>query len=155
MPRPDPAPHILFLCTENACRSQIAEGWLRALSGGQVTASSAGSRPGVLNPMTTASMAEVEIDLTTHRSKGLEAVDTASVTHVITLCDAASRECPAFGGDVVRMHWPVPDPAELSREFPHLVNDGFRAIRDNIRDRVLLLLRDMGIEAVRPPHPTR
>lgn len=150
MPPPVPTPRILFLCTENACRSQMAEGWLRALSGGKVDADSAGSRPGTMNPMTIKAMAEVGVDLSAHAPKGLDEVETEGVTHVITLCDDASKSCPTFPGDVTRMHWPIPDPAELSREFPHLVNDGFRAIRDNIRDRVLFLLRQMGVEAAWP-----
>ncbi len=133
-------PHVLFVCTENACRSQLAEAWLKHLGKGRVTASSAGTRPGSVNPMTLAAMEEVGIDMTGHRSKAIDEVDLETVTHVVTVCGGAEEACPTFSGNVARLHWPIPDPKELTREFPTLVNDGFRAIRDNIRDRVTMLL---------------
>jgi arsenate reductase len=135
--------HVLFLCTENACRSQMAEGWLHALGDGRVRVSSAGSHPGVINPMTVLAMKEAGIDLSTHHAKGLDEVDTEAITHVITVCGNADQACPTFPGNVARLHWPIPDPKELTREFPTLVNDGFRAIRDNLRDRVSMLLLEL------------
>jgi len=135
--------HVLFLCTENACRSQMAEGWLRALSGGRVQVSSAGSAPGTVNPMTVLAMSEAGVDLSSHYAKGLDAVESDHITHVVTVCGNAEQACPAFPGDVARLHWPIPDPKELTCEFPTLVNDGFRAIRDNIRDRVSMMLLEL------------
>lgn len=136
--------HILFLCTENACRSQMAEAWMRHLSGGRVRASSAGVRPGVLNPMTVLAMEEAGVPMAGHVAKGLDGLDTSGVTHVVTVCGGAEEQCPAFPPGVARYHWPIPDPKELTRHFPGLVNDGFRAIGDNIRDRVSLLLLQLG-----------
>ncbi|MFQ5509159.1 MAG: arsenate reductase ArsC [Leptospirillia bacterium] len=150
-----PSLHVLFLCTENACRSQMAEAWLRHLGGGAVRASSAGVRPGTLNPMTVAAMEEVGVSMEGHVSKGLEAVEDGDMTHVVTVCGEAEESCPVFPRHVERAHWPIPDPAELSREFPHLVNDGFRAIRDNIRDRVSMLLIELGVTPRSPGHGGR
>ncbi len=133
-------PHVLFLCTENSCRSQLAEAWLQYLGRGRVTVSSAGSEPGVMNPMTVAAMEEVGVGMGEQHPKGLGDVALETVTHVVTLCGGAEAQCPAFAGHVVRLHWPIPDPKELTLAFPTLVNDGFRAVRDNIRDRVTMLL---------------
>ncbi|MBI5137371.1 MAG: arsenate reductase ArsC [Nitrospirae bacterium] len=137
---PEPPLHVLFLCTENACRSQMAEAWMRHLSGGRVRASSAGVRPGALHPMTVLAMEEAGVSMAGHHAKGLDGMDMTGVTHVVTVCGAAEARCPAFPGNVARHHWPIPDPMALTRDFPSLVNDGFRAIRDNIRDRVSMML---------------
>jgi protein-tyrosine-phosphatase len=145
-----PPYHVLFLCTQNACRSQMAEAWLRALSGGRVRASSAGTRPGQMSPMTVATMAEAGIDISAQRAKGLADVDGTSVTHVVTVCDLAAAECPPFPRDVVRRHWPVPDPSDMEDEFRHLLGDGFRAVRDNLRDRVRMFLVELDVPAVDP-----
>lgn len=150
---PDPPFHVLFLCTHNACRSQMAEAWVRTLSGGRVRASSAGTRPGRINPLTVAAMAEVGIDIGSQAPKGLDAVDKAGVTHVITVCDAAAAECPTFAAPARRAHWPVPDPGELAEEFPHLMGQGFGAIRDNLRDRVWMFLVELGVRPESGPGP--
>jgi arsenate reductase len=146
-------PHVLFVSTGNACRGQMAEGWLRALGGGRVRVSSAGLGPGAVAPATVTAMAEAGVDISGQGPKGLEAVDTASVTHVITVCDEAAAGCPDFPRAVARRHWSVPDPADLAQDFPHLVNDGFRAIRDNLRDRVWLLLKELGYPPLPVPPP--
>lgn len=133
-------PHVLFLCTENACRSQMAEAWLRHLGEGRIRVSSAGVRPGVINPSTLVAMDEVGVSTDGQRSKDVSGVDVDTITHVVTVCDRAEEQCPVFPGEVVRIHWSVPDPAAMVKEFPSLVNDGFRAVRDNLRDRVSLLV---------------
>jgi arsenate reductase (thioredoxin) len=142
---PGPPYHVLFLCTRNACRSQMAEAWTRALSGGRVRVSSAGTHPGAVSPMTVATMAEAGIDISAQHPKGLADVDQASVTHLVTVCDLAAAECPAFSREVVRRHWPVPDPSGMEDEFRHLLADGFRAVRDNLRDRVGMFLVELGV----------
>lgn len=147
---PGPPYHVLFLCTRNACRSQMAEAWVRALSGGGVRASSAGTRPGAVSPMTVATMAEAGIDISAQRPKGLAEVDQASLTHVVTVCDLAAADCPPFSRDVVRRHWPVPDPSEMEDEFKHLLAEGFRAVRDNLRDRARMFLVELGLPIVDP-----
>jgi protein-tyrosine-phosphatase len=146
-------PHVLFLSVTNACRGQMAEAWLRALSGGRVRASSAGLEPGPLSPAAVAAMADAGVDIAAQRPKGLEAVEAASLTHVITVCDAAAAACPDFPRGVERRHWSVPDTALLEQDFPRLVDDGFKAIRDNLRDRVRLLLAELGPPQAGPAGP--
>jgi len=150
---PGPPLHVLFLSTDNACRSQMAEAWVRALGSGRVRASSAGTHPGRVNPMTVATMAEAGIDIAAQRPKGLDQVDGPSVTHVVTVCEGAAAAGPAFGRSVVRRHWPVPDPSDMPDEFQHLMADGFRAIRDNLRDRARMFLVELGVEPVEAPGP--
>jgi len=148
-----PRYHVLFLGTQNACRSQMAEGWLRAMSEGQVRVSSAGTRPGTVSPMTVATMAEAGIDIAAQRAKGLSDVDGPSVTHLITVSDLAAAEVPSLSRDVVRRHWPVPDPSEMEDEFRHLLAEGFRAVRDNLRDRARMFLVELGVAPVDVPPP--
>lgn len=150
---PGPPFHVVFLSTDNACRSQMAEAWVRALSGGRVRASSAGTRPGRVNPMTVTVMADAGIDIAAQHPKGLADVDLGSATHVVTVCEGAAAEGPAFSRDVVRRHWPVPDPSDMADEFQHLLADGFRAIRDNLRDRTRMFLVELGETPVDPPPP--
>jgi len=153
MPAPaprSPIPHVLFVCTANACRSQMAEAWLKQLGGGRVVAASAGTHPGAPSTAAVAAMAEAGVDISAARPKALGDVDTASVTHVITVCDEAAAALPSFPRAVVRRHWSVPDPAGLGADFPHLVDQGFRAIRDNLRDRVRLLLIELDGTAPAP-----
>jgi protein-tyrosine-phosphatase len=144
MPGPPPAPHVLFVDIENAGRSRMAEAWLRALGEGRVGASSAGTRPGPASPAAVAAMADAGVDISAARPHGLDAVDLGSVTHVITVCDEAAAALPPLPREVERRHWSVPDPAGLKADFPHLVDQGFAAIRDNLRDRVRLLLMELG-----------
>jgi len=154
MPAPVPpsrVPNVLFVCTHNACRSQMAEAWLKALGGGRVVAASAGTHPGAPSAAAVAAMAEVGVDISAARPKALGDVDTASVTHVITVCDEAAAALTSFPRGVERRHWSVPDPAGLGEDFPHLVDQGFRAIRDNLRDRVRLLLIELGRAPAAPP----
>lgn len=125
---------LLFLCVANSARSQMAEGWGRALLGEAMTVQSAGSRPSRVNPYAIEVMREVGVDLSTHRSKSVEEIVPASVDTVITLC--AEEECPLFLGKATRLHWPLPDPASelpLPREELLL---RFRAARDELRSRL-------------------
>jgi protein-tyrosine-phosphatase len=151
MPAQDPHVwHVLFLSTGNAGRSQMAEAWVASLSGGRVRASSAGTHPGTVNPMTVTAMAEAGVDISGRRAKGLDDVDVGSVTHVVTVCEQAAANGPAFPREVVRRHWPVPDPGDMPDEFRHLTADGFRAIRDNLRDRARMFLVELGVAPVDP-----
>jgi len=100
-----------------------------------------------------AAMADAGVDIAAQRPKGLEAVEAASLTHVITVCDAAAAACPDFPRGVERRHWSVPDTALLEQDFPRLVDDGFKAIRDNLRDRVRLLLAELGPPQAGPAGP--
>ena len=118
-------PTILFLCVANSARSQMAEGLARAMAPAGYAFLSAGSEPGVLNPLAVRAMAELDIDIAHHRAKGIEAVALDTVDTIVTLC--AEEVCPIVPGNVRRLHWALPDPKELA---------DFRAIRDDLRRRL-------------------
>lgn len=126
---------ILFLCVANSARSQMAEGLARALLGEHIEALSAGSEPSEVNPYAIEAMAELGIDISAHRSKSVRQIDAAAVDVVITLC--AEEVCPLLPGRVLRLHWPIPDPAAgdpgLSAEQ---MRDRFRTARDRIGARI-------------------
>lgn len=131
----EPAPiGIVFLCVANSARSQMAEGLARALLGDRAVVQSAGSTPTRVNPFAIAAMAELGIDLTTHRSTRVDQIDPDTVDVVITLC--AEEICPVFLGDAERLHWPHDDPdtkAPLS-DADRLTR--FRRIRDQLHGRL-------------------
>jgi arsenate reductase (thioredoxin) len=126
---------ILFLCVANSARSQMAEGLARQLFGSRVPVQSAGSQPSRVNPYAVEVMRELDIDLSTHRSKSVDSIDPTTVGVVITLC--AEEVCPVFLGKARRLHWPVPDPAS---DDPSLSRDEmlarFRTARDEIRAKL-------------------
>ena len=128
-------PTVLFLCTGNSCRSQMAEGFLRHLAGGQFEAASAGSDPVPVNPMAIAVMAEVGIDISGHRSKSVDEFVGRDLTWLITVCDRASRNCPTLPGHAGRLAWDLPDPAHVGGP-EHVRREAFRNVRDTIRTRV-------------------
>ncbi|MEE3329487.1 MAG: arsenate reductase ArsC [Myxococcota bacterium] len=124
---------ILFLCVANSARSQMAEGWARSLAPAGVRVHSAGSAPGALNPFAVKAMAEVDIDITEHYSKSIDAVPEATLATVITLC--ADEVCPVYPGDVEKLHWPFPDPADTAGSDKEIL-EGFRRVRDAIGERL-------------------
>ena len=107
----DPPPRLLFLCTGNSARSQIAEALARARSGGRVQACSAGSHPKPLHPNAIRVMREAGLDPSTHQSKQLSAFAAESFNFVITLCDKVREVCPEFPGHPGYAHWSIADPA--------------------------------------------
>ncbi len=109
-------PHILFLCTGNACRSQMAEGWARHLKGDVLHAYSAGIAPHGLDPRAVKVMAEVGVDISDHTSKHLDALDDVALDYVITVCDHAAESCPIFPGKVAKLHRSFQDPPRLATE---------------------------------------
>lgn len=129
-------PRLLFVCVENSCRSQMAEGFARMLAGDGVEASSGGSRPsGVVNPRAVESMAELGYDLGAHRSEGLDDVPPGPFDAVVTMgCGDACPHVPARR----REDWEVRDPKDLPL-------DEFRAVRDEVGRRVYDLLADLGV----------
>ena len=136
---------ILFLCVANSARSQLAEGLARHLFGSNVQAMSAGSAPSVLNPNAVAAMREIGIDISGHRSKGLEDLPREFLDHVdfvITLC--AEEVCPVLLSRAPKLHWPFPDPAGKDRD-PEAALGRFRAARDAIRERLLDFGRAEGL----------
>lgn len=129
----DRRPRVLFLCTGNACRSQMAEGWARALLGDRVEAHSAGTKPHGLNPLAVRAMAEAGVDISRHASKRPEEIGGA-FDLVVTVCGSAHEECPVFPGARV-LHAGFDDPPRLARgaatdddALPH-----YRRVRDEIR----------------------
>ena len=124
---------VLFLCTGNSCRSQMAEGWARALLGDRVEARSAGTRPHGLNPLAVRAMAEAGIDISRHASKRPEAAG-GPFDLVVTVCGSANEECPVLPGARI-LHAGFDDPPHLARgaasdeeAMPH-----YRRVRDEIR----------------------
>ncbi len=129
---------ILFLCVANSARSQMAEGLARAILGDQVHVLSAGSQPTRVNPYAIEALQELGIDISDHRSKSVDEIDTAQLDLVVTLC--ADEVCPVLPGGTRRLHWPIPDPASsdptLSAE---VMRERFRTARDEIRARMNIL----------------
>jgi protein-tyrosine-phosphatase/DNA-binding transcriptional ArsR family regulator len=103
---------VLFLCTHNSARSQMAEGLLRRRSQGAIRAYSAGTHPGQVHPLAVRAMAEMEIDIRKQRSKHLDTYGDQQFDYVITVCDRAREECPVFPGAPQMIHWSIPDPVE-------------------------------------------
>ncbi|MFC1781545.1 arsenate reductase ArsC [Planctomycetota bacterium] len=115
---------VLFLCTGNACRSQMAEGWANHLKSDCIDAYSAGVRPIGVSPRAIKTMAEAGVDISTHTSKHIDALSMIDFDYVITLCDNAAKNCPVIHGKVNIIHKPFRDPyfatgseERISREF--------------------------------------
>lgn len=129
---------VLFLCTHNSSRSQMAEGFLRSRGGGRYAAFSAGTHPGGINPLAIRAMAEVGIDISEragHVSKGLDAYAGQPFDLVVTVCDSAAEECPFFPGARRQEHWGFPDPAATQGTEDERMAD-FRTVRDAIGARI-------------------
>ncbi len=129
---------ILFLCTGNSCRSQMAEGWARRLKADAVEPYSAGIKPKALDPLAVRVMAEAGVDISTQRSKHLDEFKNAAFDFVVTVCDAANESCPLFPGKTKRMHRSFDDPPRLAT---HAKTEAdvlavYRRIRDEIRSFV-------------------
>jgi arsenate reductase (thioredoxin) len=132
---------VLFLCTENACRSQMAEGLVNHDLAGQVKAFSAGVRPTRVNPRAIQVMAELGIDISHHRSKSVNDLAGERFDLVITVCDRAAEECPLFPGDTEVMHVGFPDPAKATGAEEEIL-PVFRRVRDDLREQLTALLRE-------------
>ena len=121
---------VLFVCTHNSARSQIAEGMLRHLYGDRYEVFSAGTKPSSVHPMAIRVMKEVGIDISDHRSKSVYEFLGEEFDYVITVCDSAREECPYFPGAKKYLHRSFVDPSSAGRnEMLHT----FRRVRDEIR----------------------
>ena len=126
---------VLFLCTGNSCRSQMAEGWARHLRGDVIEPYSAGLEKHGLNPHAVTVMAEAGVDLSRHYSKTLANLGPVPFDYVVTLCGHALEHCPRFPGKAKKMHVGFEDPPALTQHLP----DGdpklavYRRVRDEIR----------------------
>jgi two-component system, OmpR family, phosphate regulon sensor histidine kinase PhoR len=126
---------MLFLCTGNSCRSQMAEGFARHFANGNFQIFSAGIAPKGLHPLAVRVMHEVGIDISRQSSKDLSRVPLDALDQVITLCGDADEKCPILAGSVKRVHWPVADPASAQGDEDEILQT-FRKIRDEIQSRV-------------------
>ena len=127
---------ILFLCTGNSCRSQMAEGILRTLAGNQFESFSAGAKPsGKVHPLAIAAMKEVDIDISQNTSKHVDQFAGQSFAVVITVCDNAREACPNFPGAAQQLHWSFDDPADATGTDEQKMRV-FRRVRDEIRHRL-------------------
>jgi arsenate reductase len=126
---------VLILCTGNSARSQIAEGLLRRVGGGQYEVFSAGTRPVGVNPLAVEAMREVGIDISVQRSKSVAEFAGERFGTVITVCDNAAEECPVFPGAPERIHWSLRDPAAVSGTRDEKLA-AFREVRDDLERRI-------------------
>ena len=127
---------VLFLCTGNSCRSQMAEGWLRHLGSDRYEALSAGTRPQGVNPLAVRVMAEAGVDISEQRSKSVDEFLGQDIDLLVTVCGGAKESCPVFLGAVKdRQHWPFDDPAQAAGTDEEVLAI-FRRVRDEIRRAV-------------------
>lgn len=132
---------VLFLCTGNSCRSQIAEGWARYLHGDVLEPYSAGIEVHGMNQNAVKVMEEAGIDIASHRSKHLEDIQDIPFDAIITVCDHAHETCPFFPGTAKRIHAGFDDPPRLAQSIndPEKKLDCYRKVRDEIRDFIAQL----------------
>ena len=127
---------VLFLCTGNSCRSQMAEGFLRAMAREKCMSFSAGVNPAEINPLSIEVMEEEGIDISSQRSQSANDLLNEEFDFVITVCDNAKKRCPVFPGDYVNIHWELNDPAEAQGSKEEKL-EVFRQIRDQIKGKVV------------------
>ena len=126
---------VLFVCTGNSCRSQIAEGLLRTIADRDFIVFSAGSHPSRVHPNAIEVMKERKIDISNHTSDSIDQYFETGINILITVCDEATQICPVFPGDVQRIHWSIDDPFRgWDSGEAHLNN--FRKTRDELEDRI-------------------
>ena len=126
---------ILFLCTGNSCRSQMAEAWTNHLKGDQLDAYSAGVAPEEMDPRAVKAMAEAGIDISGQKSKDIDALGDKEFDYVVTLCDHAKESCPFFPAKTRLIHRGFEDPPQLAvnAENEREAMSHYRRVRDEIR----------------------
>jgi arsenate reductase len=134
--------NILFLCTGNSCRSQMAEGWARTLAGDRHTIQSAGIEAHGKNPRAIAVMLDAGVDISGQESTRVTDAMLAAADLVVTVCGHADEHCPVLPTDTRKIHWPLNDPAKAAGSEDEIMAV-FRASRDDIRARVDALLRTL------------
>ncbi len=139
--------HVLYLCTGNSCRSQMAEGFTRVTGGDRVVASSAGIEAHGKNPRAIAAMAELGIDISSQASTRVTDAMIDAADLIVTVCGHADEHCPVLPPGKQRLHWPLPDPAKATGTEDEIVR-AFREVRDDIHTRVRRLLDErVGLDA--------
>ena len=143
--------NILFLCTGNSCRSQMAEGWARALKGDVVEAYSAGIETHGLNPNAVKVMAEAGVDISGNRSKNVDTLLNVPFDYVVTVCGHANENCPFFPGSAKVVHVGFDDPPALARqaEGEEAKLECYRRVRDEIRTFVETLPESLEKEVMK------
>ena len=126
---------VLFLCTHNSARSQMAEGFLRVMAGDRFEAQSAGTEKTSVNPLAIKAMAELNIDLSSHTSKVYDGLLKEHWDYLVTVCDDANERCPFVPGSVKRLHWSFEDPSRAKGSEEERLQL-FRRVRDQIRQRL-------------------
>lgn len=144
-------PRVLFLCTGNSARSQMAEALVEQRSAGAVEARSAGSHPKPLHPLAVRVMADRGIDIAGRPTKSLTRFTRQRFDRIVTLCDKVREVCPDFHGAPVAAHWSIADPAGASPDEGDEALDRFRAVADEIDGRITLLLADLAATPERTP----
>lgn len=132
---------VLFVCTGNKARSQMAEGLLRHLAGDRFEAHSAGTQPSGLAEETVSVMREIGIGVSSQRSKHVDEFTGQAFDYVITVCDSARQECPVFPGEGKRLHWDVEDPADTEGAGATRM-EAFRKARETLRGYIAGFIRD-------------
>ncbi|MGE0481705.1 MAG: arsenate reductase ArsC [Phycisphaerae bacterium] len=137
---------VLFLCTGNSCRSQMAEGWAKHLKAAEIEAYSAGTQPQALNPLAVKVMAESGVDIRGHRSKTVQALGDLAFDYVVTVCGHANETCPVFPGQTRVVHVGFDDPPKLAAGAANEAEalSHYRRVRDEIRAFVEKLPQALG-----------
>jgi arsenate reductase len=141
---------VLFVCTHNSARSQMAEGLLRAAAGERLEVASAGTEATRVRPEAVRVMAEIGIDIAHHESKTWERFADQPFDYVITVCDDAAEACPVFPGPARRIHWSLPDPSRATGGDAERLA-AFRAVRDRLSSLIATFVRDESCEHGIPP----
>ena len=131
---------VLFMCTGNVARSQMAEGLLRHLAGDRFEVFSGGVIPSYVRPNAITVMKELGIDISDHRSKSVNEFIGTPFDYVITVCDYAAQRCPTFPGDGERIHWSIEDPVGIGDDDAQL--EAFRTARDDLKGRIEAFVAD-------------
>ena len=135
MPKDVAKKGILFLCTGNSCRSQMAEGLAKKYAPKVIKIYSAGIEAHGLNPKAVQVMREIGIDISNQSSKTVDVIPKNEIDSVITVCGHANETCPAFSGNVKRIHWEIEDPAKAQGSEGIVLNI-FRKVRDQLETRI-------------------
>jgi len=126
---------VLFICTGNSARSQMAEGLLNTLGSGRWRAQSGGLFPSYVHPLAIRAMAEIGIDISQQTSKSMDSFLEDDFDYIVTLCDHAAKACPVFPGQAKRLHWSLEDPAIAVGTIDERLMV-FRRVRDEIKKRI-------------------
>ncbi|MBA7548330.1 Arsenate reductase [subsurface metagenome] len=126
---------VLFLCTGNSCRSQMAEGFVKKMLSKDLNIFSAGLEPKGIHPMAVKVMQEIGLDISRQKSKNISEIPIGEIDIVITLCGDAAERCPVFPGKVKRIHWELEDPAKAQGSKEEIIKI-FQKVRNKIKSHI-------------------